>query len=159
MKAQAIYIYFYQGKLYTASSGVYNNDMSIKGHFTTTDPLRPNYSYSKADFSSDPNFTFSFTDGFNTYSSIDPYTLITEHEGFEFSIKTGDDALPELWFIFLRRSAPPGGDTFFDMSTGKDARPASFDHAQTERMIGEDSEKIGEGEVHLEGTWTTNSVP
>jgi hypothetical protein len=44
-----------------SSLGQTGDDMSIKGHFTTRDPLNPNNSYSKADFSSDPNFTFPFT--------------------------------------------------------------------------------------------------
>lgn len=156
--AQAIFIYFYKGKGYTASSGVYNGNMSIAGHFTATDPLKPNFTYNKADFSPDPNFTFSFTDGYNTYSNVDPHTIITEHEGFEFSISTDDNAMPTLWFISLRRSAPAGGDKSFEMSTGKDARPASFDNAKAERLLGENAEEIGKGEVHSEGVWTTNSV-
>ena len=153
------FIYFYQGKLYTTSSGVYNNNMFIEGHFYTKVPLKPNADYDKTTFLSDSKFSFSFSDGFNTYSNIDPQTLITEHEGFEFTITTGDDAMPKFWFISLKRNASADGDTFSDMSTGKDARPISFDNATAGRMTGQYTEQIGEGEVHSEGIWTMNSVP
>jgi hypothetical protein len=79
---------------------------------------------------------------------------ITQHEGFEFSITTDDNSKPQLWFIYLRKSALAGEDLSSNMSTGKDARPKCFDYATTEQQTGPDSIKIGEGESHTEGTWT-----
>jgi hypothetical protein len=152
-------VYSYRGNLYTASSGVYNSDMSIKGQFTTTEPLEPNTSYDKHHFLDDSNFTFSFSDGYNTYSKNDPHTYITEHEGFDFTITTGEDAMPKFWFIYLSYLALSGEETSSRMHTGKDENLASFDFAKAKRLIGEDSEEIGSGEVGFKQSWTMNSVP
>lgn len=147
-------IYSYQGDLFTTSSGVYNDTMCIKGQFSLSTPLEPDSSYEKADFFKDSNFSFSFSDGYNEYSSDDSYTDFTQYEGFEFSITTDDDSKPKLWFIYLRNNARPGEDISSRMSTGKDARPKCFDNATTEQQTGPDSIIIGEGEVHREDTWT-----
>ena len=159
--------YSYKGKHFEESSGLYNHKMFIEGQFVTTDPLEANSTYEKGHFLSDSKFTFSFSDGYNTYSSDDPNTDTTQNEGFEFTIKTGGDAIPELWFIFIRNSAATAtGTTFlYTMSTGTDARKydtesadlASFDNANAEELIGQDSEEKGKGKVHREGKWKKKS--
>lgn len=149
----------YLGCQFTETSGIYSNNMCIKGKFSTSVPLMPDSSYDKTHFLSDPQFSFSFSDGVNTYANDDPHTDITEHGGFEFSITTDTNGMPKLWFIFIRRPAPPGEDKSSTMSTAKDNRPASFDEAMTEQLSEQDSQIIGNGKVYSEGTWTMGLNP
>lgn len=153
--------YNYEGKSYEETWGVYKNDnckrCSVKGFFYVSEPLKPKTNYNTSYFLADPEFVFSFSDGRYTYSSVDPYTEKTHDGDFEFTLTTGDDAMPEFWFISLRRLAPPHDIISSKMSTGKDAGPASFDHAEAERQQGEDTQQRGEGKVKSEGIWTASA--